>query len=283
MRFAGAGAEWFERDVMFIALEDMARNGEAGSGGSLPPISLDARGRIQYQCVRMAVEMAQKGRVDGIVTGPISKAALAAAGIDFPGHTEILASLTAAHTPVMMLAGQKLRVVPLIVHCALSEVPGLLTRRLVEAQLKIVHRDLGRFFGVRKPRIALCGLNPHAGEGGLFGREEVDVLGPAVAALRKEGVNVSGPHSADTVFLRAARGEFDVVAAPTHDQALIPFKLLHFDEGVNITLGLPIIRTSPGHGTAPDIAWKGVASPTGMIAAIRTAAKMVKAVKGDMA
>jgi len=154
-----------------------------------------------------------------------------------------------------------------------------MTRELVEVLISIVHRDLGRYFGIPSPRIALCGLNPHAGERGLFGREEIEIFAPAVESLRRQGINVSGPFPADTVFVRAVRGEFDVVVAPTHDQAMIPLKLLHFDEGVNITLGLPVIRTSPDHGTAQDIAWKGVASPRSMIEAIRTAALIVQNVK----
>ncbi|MCZ7586403.1 MAG: 4-hydroxythreonine-4-phosphate dehydrogenase PdxA [Deltaproteobacteria bacterium] len=215
------------------------------------------------------MELSAAGTADGIVTAPISKAALAAAGSPFPGHTEMLSDFTATHPPVMMLAGPDLRVVPLTIHVAIAEVPALLTRELVEVQLGIVHRGLRRFFGIEKPRIALCGLNPHAGEEGMFGQEEIEVLGPAIAALRKRGVDARGPFPADTVFRRAVAGEFDAVAAPTHDQALIPIKLLHFDKAVNVTLGLPLVRTSPDHGTAPDIAGQGVASPASMIAAIR--------------
>jgi 4-hydroxythreonine-4-phosphate dehydrogenase len=247
----------------------------------LKPLSPASRGEMEMQCVRLAVAMAQKGDVDAIVTAPISKETMAATGSSFPGHTEFLAYLTRTHPPVMMLAGPKLRVVALTTHCALSEAPGRLTRELIEVQVSIVHRDLGRYFGLKSPRIALCGLNPHAGEGGLFGREEIEVMEPAAASLRELGIDVRGPFPADTVFLRAVRGEFDVVCAPTHDQALIPLKLLHFDEGVNVTLGLPIIRTSPDHGTAFDIAWKGVASPTSMIAAIHMAAEMAQRVKQE--
>lgn len=251
---------------------------EPEEGPGAGKLSESARGEAQGSFIRAAVRMALDAEVEGIVTAPISKAAFRAAGIPHAGHTEMLAELTGAPTPVMMLAGPKLRVVPLTVHCPLSQVPALLTRELVETKIRILHEDLGRFFALPEPRIALCALNPHAGEGGLFGAEEGRVLIPAVKELKSRGIRVSGPFPADTIFRRAAAGEFDVVAAPSHDQALIPLKLLHFDEGVNITLGLPIIRTSPDHGTARDIAGRGIARPASMIAAIRTAAEMARRV-----
>ncbi|MCB9476846.1 MAG: 4-hydroxythreonine-4-phosphate dehydrogenase PdxA [Deltaproteobacteria bacterium] len=242
-----------------------------------PAFDLATRGRLQTAFIRAAVAMAMDRKVDAVVTGPITKEALDAAGIDFPGHTEMIADLCGIPTPVMMLAGPKLRVVPLTIHMALRDVPDVLTRALVETRIRILDRDLRRYFGLETPRIALTGLNPHAGEGGMFGTEEIDVLAPCVASLRKEGIEITGPYPADTIFVRAVAGDFDVVVAPTHDQALIPLKLLHFDEGVNVTLGLPIIRTSPDHGTAPDIAGQGVASPTSMIAAVRMAMQMARA------
>ncbi|MBZ0272404.1 4-hydroxythreonine-4-phosphate dehydrogenase PdxA [bacterium] len=235
----------------------------------------EIRGAIQRACVEKAVSLAMAGEAEAIVTAPASKEAFAAAGTH-AGHTELLAELTNTHPPVMMLTGPSLSVVPLTIHVALADVPHLLTRELIEVQAIIVDRELRARFGIAKPRLALAALNPHAGEGGLFGREDDDILAPAVAALRARGIDITGPHSADTVFVKAVRGAFDVVLAPTHDQALIPLKLLHFDEGVNITLGLPIIRTSPDHGTAPDIAWKGEANPASMVAAMRMAAQIAE-------
>lgn len=233
-----------------------------------------SRGLIQADCVREAVAMVLRGEADAVVTAPIAKSNFEAADLPFPGHTELLAELAGVKTVVMMLAGPRLRVVPLTTHLALRDVPDLITADLIERQVRVIDADLRRWFGLSKPRIALCGLNPHAGEGGMFGREEIDVLAPAVERLRAEGIDVSGPHSADTVFHFAAAGRYDVVVAPTHDQALIPLKLLHFGEAVNITLGLPFPRTSPDHGTAPDIAGRGEASPASMIAALRTASAM---------
>jgi len=254
------------RDIPLLSPETL--------GGKTPeePAPAGDRGSAQVESVRLAVELAARGLAEGIVTGPIAKESL---GPTFSGHTEMLASLTQTHPPVMLFVSKSLRVVPLTTHVPLADVPRLMTRELLEVQLHILERDLRRFFGLEAPRVALCGLNPHAGEDGRFGREEIDIFQPAVAALRDYGIDIHGPFPADTVFRRAVEGEFDLVVAPTHDQALIPIKLLHFEDAVNVTLGLPVIRTSPAHGTALDIAGKGVASPSGMIAAVRTAVEMV--------
>ena len=173
-----------------------------------------------------------------------------------------------------MLAGPQLRTVPMTVHCALAEVPGRLSVELIVRRSRIVDRALKQDFGIAAPRLAICGLNPHAGENGLMGREEIEIITPAIAALRAEGIDATGPHPADTLFAPHLRGGYDVAIAMYHDQALVPLKALDFDHGVNVTLGLPIVRTSPDHGTAFGIAGKGIASPNAMIAAIRMAGEM---------
>jgi 4-hydroxythreonine-4-phosphate dehydrogenase len=218
-----------------------------------------------------------KGVVRGIVTGPVSKSAIDRIAPGFVGQTETLADSqnVAREDAVMMLAGPNLRTVPMTVHCALSEVPGRLSVELIVNRSRIVDRALRHDFGIERPRLALCGLNPHAGEDGRMGREEIEVIAPAIALLRAEGIDASGPHPADTLFAPHKRGSYDVAIAMYHDQALVPLKTLDFDQGVNVTLGLPIVRTSPDHGTAFDIAGKGIASPGAMIAAIRMAGEMV--------
>ena len=225
--------------------------------------SLAQRGAYQYQAIAAGVNACLSGETDALVTGPISKDALNAAGYAYPGHTEILGELCDAD-PVMMLVGGPLRVIPLTTHLALRDVPDRLETDSVVRIGQAVDRALQADFGLAAPRLALTGLNPHAGEGGLFGTEEIEVLSPAVAHLQQRGVNIIGPIPADTAFYRASIGEFDAVLAPTHDQALIPVKLLAFDRCVNVTLNLPIVRVSPGHGTAPQIAWTGQAGATGM-------------------
>jgi len=176
---------------------------------------------------------------------------------------------------VMMLAGPRLRVVLVTIHCALSRVPQLLTIEAILRTIRITHADLRSRFGLERPRIAVASLNPHAGEAGMFGQEEESVILPAIRLAQSDGIDASGPHPPDTIFHRAARGDFDVVVCMYHDQGLIPLKLLHFDDGVNVTLGLPIIRTSVDHGTAYDIAGRGIANPASMLQAIRTAVEMV--------
>ncbi len=222
-----------------------------------------------------AVRHARSGGLDAIVTAPINKKALNQAGYDYPGHTEMLARLTGTPDVVMMLAGKRLRVVLVTIHCALAEVPGRLSIDAIVKTATITNTALQRFFTPETvPRIAVAALNPHAGEGALFGCEEQTIIGPAVEQLRRMGLHVSGPHPPDTVFHAAARGSYDAVVCMYHDQGLIPLKLLHFEDGVNITLGLPIIRTSVDHGTAYDIAGRGIASPASMLSAVKTAAAM---------
>jgi 4-hydroxythreonine-4-phosphate dehydrogenase len=222
--------------------------------------------------IEAGVELSQQGFIDGIATCPISKSSLNAAGYLFPGHTEMLASLTKAPSYAMMMAGSKLRVTLVTIHCPLREVASRLTKDSVYGMIHETHRALEIDFGINEPRIAVAGLNPHGGENRLFGDEEQQIIGPAIEHARTNKMNISGPFPPDTVFFKAAAGEFDAVVCMYHDQGLIPFKLLHFEDGVNITLGLPIVRTSVDHGTAYDIAGKGLASNRSLDEAIRLAA-----------
>jgi 4-hydroxythreonine-4-phosphate dehydrogenase len=230
-------------------------------------------GRAMVSYIERAVELALAGQLAGIATCPINKKAMAGAGVDFPGHTELLARRTGARRVVMMLAGPRLRVVLVTVHMALSRVPRVLSQQDILETIEITDRSLRERFGLASPRLAVAGLNPHAGEEGLFGDEEGRLIRPAVEAARLVGINAVGPFPPDTVFYQAAAGHYDAVVCMYHDQGLIPFKLLHFDEGVNTTLGLPIIRTSVDHGTAYDIAGTGRADPRSLVAAIRMAAE----------
>ncbi|MGI1661305.1 4-hydroxythreonine-4-phosphate dehydrogenase PdxA [Palleronia sp. KMU-117] len=230
--------------------------------------------------IERGVSLARAGAVSGLVTAPIHKKALIdGAGFAYPGHTEFLAALAGVGRVVMMLACETLRVVPATIHMPLAQVPGALTPALLDETIRITARDLGRWFGLAAPRIAVAGLNPHAGEGGAMGREEIEVIGPALDRLRTDGFDIAGPLSADTMFHAAARARYDVAICMYHDQALIPIKTLAFDEGVNVTLGLPFIRTSPDHGTALDIAGTGTARPDSMIAALRRAESMARQAK----
>lgn len=223
-------------------------------------------------------ELCQSGAARALCTAPIHKAALMdGAGFAFPGHTEFLASLAGDVPVVMMLACPELRVVPATIHIPLAEVPKRLTAAGLTDTILITHAALRRDFGQEAPRIAVAGLNPHAGENGKMGDEEITLISPVLAALREKGMNVSGPLSADTLFHPAARRGYDAAICMYHDQALIPIKTLDFDGGVNVTLGLPFIRTSPDHGTAFDIAGQGKANPASMIAAIKLAAQMADA------
>jgi len=230
-------------------------------------------GRAAYDAVVAATRDAQAGRIDAIATAPVNKEAFAAAGLPWRGHTDLLAHLTGATRVAMMFHSDSLRVILLTVHIALAEVPRALTREVVEGTISLAARELPRF-GFLTPRLALAGLNPHAGEHGVIGREDGDVLAPAVSSCRIGGIDVAGPFPADTVFVRALRGEFDAVIACYHDQGLIPVKLVAFGQAVNVTLGLPIVRTSVDHGTAFDIAGKGVADPSSLIEAITLAARL---------
>jgi 4-hydroxythreonine-4-phosphate dehydrogenase len=227
------------------------------------------------EIIARGVALTREGRAVALCTNPIHKKALKdGAGFAFPGHTEFLAHLSGAALPVMMLAAPALRVVPVTIHVPLAEVPRRLTRELLDATLRITHRALVEDFGLPAPRIAVAGLNPHAGEGGAMGDEEIDVIAPVIAALRAEGMAVTGPHSADTLFHAAARARYDAAVCMYHDQALIPLKTLDFDGGVNVTLGLDFVRTSPDHGTAYDIAGALRANPSSLIAALELARAM---------
>ncbi len=232
-----------------------------------------ANGSAVTAAIERAVRLAMAGEVGGVVTNPISKATLYQSGFAYPGHTEFLAALTGARTaPVMMLVSPQLRVVPVTIHVALRRALDLLDTRTIVAASRIAAAALRTDFGIAAPRLAIAGLNPHAGEGGALGTEEQTIVAPAIAALREDGLSVSGPWPPDTMFTEAARTRYDAAICMYHDQALIPLKTLDMTHGVNVTLGLPIVRTSPDHGTAFDIAGTGQADPSSLIAAIRLAA-----------
>jgi 4-hydroxythreonine-4-phosphate dehydrogenase len=235
-----------------------------------------AAGQAAYDIIVRAVSDATSRTVDAIATAPVNKEAFRLAGLPWSGHTDLLAHLTRSRDVAMLFYSDALRVVLATVHIPLAAVPSTLTVTIMESTIGLTARELPRF-GIAKPRIAVAGLNPHAGEHGLFGLEEEAVIAPAIAACRAKGIDVSGPFPADTVFVRARRGEFDVVVACYHDQGLIPVKLVAFGEAVNVTLGLPIVRTSVDHGTAFDIAGKGVADAGSMVAAVLLAAKLAQA------
>lgn len=248
-----------------------AAGGRAFASGVL---SADA-GRAAYDAIVRAVNAALDGSVDAIATAPVNKEAFHLAGLPWAGHTDLLAHLTGAGDVRMMFYSEALRVVLATVHIPLADVPRALTCESMARTIALTARELPRF-GLPHPRIAVAGLNPHAGEHGLFGREEELVIQPAVRACREQGIEVSGPFPGDTVFVRARRGEFDAVVACYHDQGLIPVKLLAFGQAVNVTLGLPIVRTSVDHGTAFDIAGKGLADSESMVAAVRLAARLAR-------
>jgi 4-hydroxythreonine-4-phosphate dehydrogenase len=247
------------------------------NGATFTPGELSAgAGRAAYEIILRAVSDARHGVVDAIATAPVNKEAFRLAGLSWTGHTDLLAHLTGAPHVAMLFYSDALRVVLATVHIPLADVPRALTAEALEATIGLTARELPRF-GIATPRIAVAGLNPHASERGLFGREEETVLAPAIARARGRGIDVSGPFPADTLFVRARRGEFDVVVACYHDQGLIPVKLVAFGQAVNVTLGLPIIRTSVDHGTAFDIAGRGIADPESMIAAVLLAARLARA------
>ena len=248
----------------------------APAGAWFAPGRLAAEaGQAAYDAIVRATGDAMRQDIAAIATAPINKEALRLAGLPWSGHTDLLAHLTGAPRVAMMFFSDELRVVLATIHVPLAEVPRLLTQSLMEQTIALTAMELPRFDKV-PPRIAVAGLNPHAGEHGLFGREEETVIAPAIACCRAKGVDVSGPFPADTVFVRARRGEFDVVVACYHDQGLIPVKLAAFGRAVNVTLGLPIIRTSVDHGTAFDIAGKGVADAGSMIEAVLLAARLAR-------
>jgi 4-hydroxythreonine-4-phosphate dehydrogenase len=229
------------------------------------------------EAIEIAVQACLEGEAAALVTAPIHKAVLHAAGFAFPGHTEFLAHLTGARRAVMMLASDKLRVVPLTIHMPIAEVPKAISKQAIFDTGEIILTALRRDFGILNPRLAVAGLNPHAGEDGMLGAEDGSVIAPAIAALAARGFHVRGPLSADTLFHEEARKSYDAALCMYHDQALIPIKSLSFWDGVNVTLGLPIVRTSPDHGTALDIAGQGKADARSMIAAIKMAADMADA------
>ena len=233
-------------------------------------------GRQAMAFIEKALDMCLKGEAQAMVTGPISKQCLQQAGCPDTGHTTMLARLTNTPNPLMMLAGEKLKVILATIHVAYKDVPGLLSIDSLVDRAALAHREMGRLFGLEKPRLAVAALNPHAGEEGIFGDEESRIIAPAVARMKEQGINASGPWPGDTVFWRAVNGEFDLVLCMYHDQGLIPLKLLHFEDGVNVTLGLPIIRTSVDHGTAFDIAGKGIANEKSLKAAIMMAVDMAR-------
>jgi 4-hydroxythreonine-4-phosphate dehydrogenase len=228
-------------------------------------------GRACVSYIKKAVELALNKEVDAIVTAPISKESLKMAGFKWPGHTEMLAELTGTKDYAMMFYSDKLKLILVTIHTALRNVPDLIKKEMVLQTIMLAKKACD-MVGIDKPKIAVAGLNPHAGEAGIFGDEEIKEIIPAVNKAQTSGISVSGPYPADTLFHSAYNGEFDIIVCMYHDQGLIPLKMIAFDKAVNVTIGLPIIRTSPDHGTAYDIAWKGIANPSSMIEAIKLAA-----------
>ncbi|MEJ2538917.1 MAG: 4-hydroxythreonine-4-phosphate dehydrogenase PdxA [Gemmatimonadota bacterium] len=251
--------------------------------------SLVSAGRISGAAIERAVHLARTGEVDGIVTGPIHKPALRAAGYPEPGHTELLQRLTGVPSVGMLMAAEEtrlggpLRVLLATTHIALEDVVAAVTTELLESQTRLLDRELRRGWALDAPRIALCALNPHASDGGLFGDQESRVLQPAVVSLREEGLDVTGPLPADTVFSRAVAGDFDAVVAPYHDVGMAAFKTVSFGAGVNVTLGLPFPRTSPDHGTAFDLVGRGLADPRSTLQALRLATRLARGRQGGSA
>lgn len=240
---------------------------------AVPGTPNTANAQASLNALHLAAQMCLKGLASGMVTAPVSKEQLYSAGFAAPGQTEFLADTcnTPRDDAVMMLAGPSLRVVPVTIHVPLKDVPRQLSQALIVSRARTTHDALQKDFGIQAPRLALCGLNPHAGENGALGREDIDIIAPAIAQLCSEGIDARGPFSADTLFHAEARGSYDAALSMYHDQGLIPIKTLHFFDAVNTTLGLPIVRTSPDHGTAFDIAGQGVADARSMIAAIQLA------------
>ena len=262
----------FDRGLPVVPLENPVRC-EPGQ-----PNAADAAATLES--ITRAVQSVRDGAARAVVTNPIAKSVLYEAGFRFPGHTEYLGELAKAwggpDFPVMMIWSESLAVVPVTVHVSLSEAPKALSTDLIVKTARVVDDDLRTRFGLTRPRIAVAGLNPHAGEGGAMGSEEATIIIPAIDKLRAEGIDVVGPLPADTMFHASARARYDVALTMYHDQGLIPVKTLAFDEGVNVTLGLPFVRTSPDHGTAFDIAGKGIANPSSLIAALRLADRLTR-------
>ncbi|EFK11891.1 4-hydroxythreonine-4-phosphate dehydrogenase [delta proteobacterium NaphS2] len=256
--------------VDLLSLSDL--DGEGMAPGR--PVAAGGRAMVEY--ILEAVKMALRNEIQGMVTGPISKVLMHEAGYKYDGHTQLIAHETDTKDYVMMLAGTKLRVVLVTIHCALGAVPELLDQESVYKTILIAAKALEKDLGLERPRLAVAALNPHAGEEGLFGTEEREIITPAISRAKADGIDVKGPFPADTLFHQAAAGRFEAVVAMYHDQGLIPLKLLHFSDAVNVTLGLPIIRTSVDHGTAYDIAGTGQADPSSLKAAILMATRMAK-------
>jgi len=261
------------REAATVFVDALPILGVQDAGEIVPGVPDTEGARCALQSLEMAVGLVREGAARALVTGPVSKSQLYAIGFTYPGQTEFVAERcgVSRDNAVMMLAGPDLRVVPMTTHVPLADVPGLLTIELILAKARATVRGLQRNFGIEQPRLVLAGLNPHAGEGGAIGREEIDVMEPALALLRAEGIDIGGPFSADTLFHPRARARYDAALCAYHDQALVPIKTLFFDDGVNMTLGLPIVRTSPDHGTAFAIAGQDCAHPGAMIAAIAMA------------
>lgn len=280
MRLTVTATSWEKAERVFAHALPVIPLDQALAGVPGAPDPADAPGVIAS--IEMAVAAVRAGKARAVVTSPIGKKTLYDAGFAYPGLTEFLGALAETfapgpHVPVMMLAGPELRTVPVTVHIPLSEVPKQLTAERIVTVGRIVARDLASRFGIAAPRLAVAGLNPHAGEGGAMGREDLDILTPAIATLRAEGIDASGPFPADTLFHPARRASYDAVLGMYHDQALIPVKTIAFDETVNVTLGLPFVRTSPDHGTALDIAGTGHARPDSLIAAVMLADRLAPA------
>jgi len=246
---------------------------DTGGRLSIEPHPSPDSGRATVEYIKRAVEFALRGEVDGIVTAPISKESLRMAGYPWHGHTEMLAEFTDTDHYAMMFVGKSLRAILCTIHIPLKDVLQSLNEAILLKTIRLAKKGMN-MLGINEPRIAVTGLNPHAGEGGLLGREEIEIINPAIKKAGEDVLNLSGPYPPDVVFYKAYRGEFDIVVCMYHDQALIPFKMIHFEDGVNVTVGLPIIRTSPDHGTAFDIAWKNKANPLSMIEAIKLASRM---------
>ena len=238
-------------------------------------------GRAMIKYITTAIDMAVGRKTAAVVTCPINKIAMQMAGSRFHGHTELLADQTKTEDFAMMLAGDKLRVVLVTIHIPLKQVPQILSAENILKTIKITEKSLRERFGIKKPRIGVAGLNPHAGEGGMFGSEEKDIIMPAVTGAKKHGIAASGPFPPDTIFYHAAGGDYDAVVCMYHDQGLIPFKMIHFTDGVNTTLGLPVIRTSVDHGTAYDIAGKGTANSGSLVAAVNMAKQQALYLLGE--
>jgi len=268
-------AAWQPGEPRTRATIPVVETSALGKRSRIPGRPTRAGGRAAYDAIVTAAKIIASGHANGLVTAPINKANLAAAGCGATGHTELLAELAGGADVRMMMIGPRLRVALVTTHLAIADVPAALDRRGVRDTVVIAATALRLHFGLPSPKIAVAGLNPHAGEAGIYGREEIEVIRPAVREVRRRGIDASGPLAADSAFPLMLRGDFDAVVCMYHDQALAPFKLLHFSDGVNFTAGLPFVRTSPDHGTAFDIAGNGAADPASMVAAIRTAARAV--------